>query len=241
MKKKNILFFVALLVMPMLLSFGCGRNTSNNKETEASENREADDLNLEQEQEEEKGVQFPIVLEDGKIEVESIFQFEGINPDCNDLEGEDIAAITLKNISDDYLKNAVIEATLDDGKEYTFSVDNLPAGKEAIAFVTDNSVLPSDGICMEVKAETRFEEITTVDNVLISVDGMVVTIENATDEELMGIDVYCRNGFNEQYFGGMAYKYTIETIPAGECATITASDSILGMVDVVRVDVNHQN
>lgn len=237
--KKKILFFVPFLLAISMLS--CGKNTSNDKTIEMSETMTADDVNLEQEETEEKGVQFPFLLENGKLEVESIFQFEGINPDCNNLEGTDIAAITVGNISDEYLKNAVIEAFFDDGKKYTFVVDNLPAGKNVIAFVIDNAVLPADAACVELRAETQFEQVTNADNVLVSVEGMEVTIENTADEELMGIDVYCRNVFYEQYFGGMAYKYTIEKIPAGESQTITATDSILGVVEVVYVDAKQKN
>ncbi len=187
-----------------------------------------------------KSLAFPLRLEDGKLEIESIFQFDGINPDCGKQKGDHIAAITLINTSDAYLSSATINAAFDDGSVHTFAVYDLPAGKAVMAFSLDNSELPAANACVDVHIESVFEDVQNVDSVLATIDGMTVTLENVTDRELFGIDVYCRDVFSDKYFGGVTYMYKIEKIPAGGSTTITASDCILGMVDVVRIVVNDQ-
>ena len=184
---------------------------------------------------------FPYVLEDGKLEVESLFQFSGVNPDAGDQEANDVAAIVLRNLSGTYLKTATVTAVLDDGSERVFAVQELPAGKSAMAFSVDNALLSESHLCAELSSESVFEDPQNNDSVKISVDGMTVTLENMSGEELSGIDVYCRDVFNDQYFGGVAYQYTIETLSAGETRTVTVLDSLMGITEVVRIAVNDQN
>ena len=183
---------------------------------------------------------FPIVLEDGKLEVESLFQFSGINPDAEQQQATDAAAIVLKNTSDEYLKTATVRVVLRDGSERTFVVCDLPAGAAAIVFDVDNSVLSASDACVDIVSEAVFETVGSSDGISCSVDGTEITLENVSEEDLTQIEVYCRNVFNDEYFGGVAYKYTIESLAKGESTTIIASDCILGIADVVRISVNDQ-
>ena len=69
-------------------------------------------------------------------------------------------------------------------------------------------------------------------------EGTIITVENIAEEDLSGIDVYYRDVYDDKYFGGKTHKYTIETLPKGESATITVEESIWGVIGVVRVEVN---
>lgn len=189
----------------------------------------------------DSGVTFPCVLEDGKLEVESLFQFDGINPDAGNQEATDVAAIVVRNLSGTYLQTATVTAALDDGAVRTFAVQDLPAGKSAMVFSTDNALLSESHKCADLSVESVFEDPLSNDSVKVSVDGMTVTLENISGETLSGIDVYCRDVFGDQYFGGVAYQYTIETLSAGETTTVTVLDSLMGITEVVRVAVNDQN
>lgn len=189
----------------------------------------------------ENMVIFPLLAVDGKLEIESLFQFEGINPDCDNLEGEKIAAIIVRNVSDVYMKEAKISMVLGDGTGIFFVISDLPAGKSTVAFSTDNTELSDDFCCVSVSTDAVFENVDSVDGISVTVDGMMVTVTNNSANELYGIDVYCRGVFGEWYFGGVTYVYTIEKLAVGESTTITAVDCILGVVDVVRVAVNEKN
>lgn len=186
----------------------------------------------------EQELQFPNVLDEGRLEVESVFSFSGINPDADNVEASEIAAIEIKNISDTYMKTATIKAVFSDESQQTFVINDLPAGKTVIAFSVENLELPKDAVCIEMKADTVFEDIKNPESVSAAIDGTTVTIKNISEEELTNIDVYCRDVFNEKYFGGMTYKYSIEKLSIGESATITVSDSIMGVIDVVRMEIN---
>lgn len=181
---------------------------------------------------------FPVELEEGALEIESLFPFSGINPDADMQETEDVASITLKNTSNRYLKTAAITAILGDGTECIFTVTDLPAGASVIAFATSNESLTQDAFCVGISSDVVFEDIQSWDQLSVSMVGMTVTLQNISDEDFSQIDVYCRDVFGESYFGGITYKYTINELSAGQSATIEVTDSLLGLIDVVRIAIN---
>ena len=186
----------------------------------------------------EDALVFPFVLENGKLEIESLFSFSGVNPDGGNQESDDLAAITLKNTSEVYLEQATIYATLQDGTECTFAVTDLPAGKSTMAFATGNESLVQDNSCVALSCEASFTELEPWDQLSVSMVGTTVTLQNNSDKDLTNIDVYCRDVFGESYFGGITYKYTIKELPANQSATVDVTDSLLGMIEVVRIAIN---
>lgn len=185
-------------------------------------------------------VQFPLLVDDGRLEINSLFQFTGINPDCENQEGTDIASIVLKNLSGVYLAEAKITLTLLDGMQLNFVVTELPAGESAMAFSTENLSIPADAVCVSAVCETAFDPtaVTVSDQVTAEADGTHITLTNITDQDISQIVVYCRSPLGEEYFGGTTYSYTVTDLPAGESAAVDATDCILGMAEVVRFVVN---
>ena len=181
---------------------------------------------------------FPIALENGNLTVNSVFSYTGINPDSGNQEGDDLATIMLKNTSEAYLEQAVIRATLLDGTECTFVVTDLPAGKSTMAFATGNEALAQENSCVSLSCEASFTELEPWDQLSVSTVGTTVTLQNNSDKDLTNIDVYCRDVFGESYFGGITYKQTISNLPANQSATVDVTDSLLGMVEVVRIAIN---
>ncbi len=219
-----ILFLIVMvIVIPKIIN--CTNQNIDGGNTDASNKKEE--------------IKFPTILEDNKLEITSLFPFSGINPDADMLEASNIAAIAIRNISDEYLKEATITAMSQAGNEYVFTVHDLPTQKSVIAFSVDNYKWAQDDYCVNLKADSVFENEQKTDELSVTIDGMTVIILNNSQKELSKIDVYCRDIVNEDYFGGKAYKYTIEKLSAGEETTITVSDSLFGVIDVVRVAVNN--
>lgn len=189
----------------------------------------------------EKIVKFPALLDEGNIEIESLFPFSGVNPDAENQDATDVASIVLRNTSGQYLSEATVHAALDSGATLTFTVTELPAGTSAMAFSVDNDGLLSADICTDIAVEAVFGENPDDDYFDISVVGMTVTVTNTSPEDLNEIDVYYRDVFHDKYFGGMTYRYKIENLPAGESTAFTAEESLLGVIDVVRIAVNDKN
>jgi hypothetical protein len=189
----------------------------------------------------DSGVAFPVILLEGDIEIESLFQFSGINPDAQKQEVTDVASIVLKNTSGRYLDEATVTATLASGRELTFVLRDLPDGTAAMAFSAENHSLLETDVCTDLTAEATFGEAPGNNGAEITVEGMTVTVTNTSSEDMNQIDVYYRDVFDEQYFGGVTYIYTIDNLAAGETMTFSAEESLLGVIEVVRVAVNDKN
>ena len=182
---------------------------------------------------------FPLSLDDGRLEIRSLFPFSGINPDCGNQEGTDIAAIELTNTSGAYLTRADITLVLPDGTQLSFKVTGLPAGTTAMAFSGENRSISADTACVSAECDASYDGTAAAesDKVSVSVSGITLTVVNTTAEPLSQIVIDCRSPLGDEYFGGMTYSYTVNDLPAGATATVDAIDCIMGIAEVVRVAV----
>ena len=233
-----LLGFLVLFVVPQVLYRMNPEPEA--EEFEASQNEQTQETDA-AEYEWQDAVEFPVKLEDGKVEIESLFPFSGVNPDSGKQEAVDTAAIVLRNTSDTYLKEAKVTAVLGDGTELVFRATDIPAGEAAMAFSVENADLLATDLCVDLMAETSFEEVQSVEALEAFADGMTITLQNTSAEDLEQIAVYYRDVFDDKYFGGMAYTCAIEKLAAGETVTVQAGESLLGVIEVVRVAVNHKN
>ena len=182
-------------------------------------------------------VEYPVELEDGKLILEDLFQFEGMNPDCGMETGGSIASVTVYNASDAFLTEARLSLELADGKVVEFTVTDLPAGKKTMAFALDNTQLTERSVCVAVSGSAKWDNQadTMPQGISVFADGTTLTVTNNTAQEIPVLTVSCRDPFDESYFGGKAQKYIISNIPANGTATVEAQDSILGLPEVVRI------
>lgn len=194
-------------------------------------------------QTEETGIEFPYLLDEGKVEVTSMFQYSGMNPDCNNEMQDNIVALSFTNTSSEYLKSIILKAVLKDETSVIFEAFDIPAGKSVMVFSKENIAWNTKNKCMELTAECEFEtEVSTIENkIIVETEETNVIIENNSEEELNNLIVYCHCLLEEDYYGGLSYSYPIEKISVGEKITIDASDCYMGEATVVRVEQNKQN
>ena len=187
-------------------------------------------------------ISFPYALEGQRLLIENVFQFDGINPDCNNETGDEFAAITVKNQSEDYLSYAEITMVTDEGNKLCFMVNDLPAGKTAMVFSDDNSPVQIDTVYGDVSCKVEYleEDSMSEDMISVSVEGTQIILKNETNEEIETITLYCHSILDDQYFGGIAYTYSVNNIPANGTAEVDAVDCFLGFAEVVRIAVNDQ-
>jgi len=187
-----------------------------------------------------EGIAFPLLVDDGRLEIENAIQFDGFNPDCGNQEGHNIAAITVRNVSGSYLSEAEISMTTDSGTVLHFAVTDLPSGMTVVAFATDNATTDAATRYCEVVCDAVFDPDASLheEKISVSVDGIQVLLQNNTDEQIDEVVVYCRATLGDQFFGGITYMYTVNNLPANGTAEVTAADCILGLAEVVRIVIN---
>lgn len=180
---------------------------------------------------------FPVEIEDGLV-AQSIFQFTGMNPDAENMFGEEIAGVQLVNTSEEHLVRAEVTAVLADGTTLTFVAEDVPAGKTVMAFCLEHESLPDPNMCEEVFGWAEFDsgDPRSPELVEISVKGTEITIQNVSGEDLTDLNVSCHSMLDSSYFGGSTYSYNVASLPAGRSTVVIAEDCILGMAEVVRVD-----
>lgn len=186
-----------------------------------------------------QGLEFPLMLDSGKLEVTSLFQFDGFNPDCGDETGKDIASILVKNTSDRHLERAAIVFTSSSGATWNFVLTDLPEGKTVMAFSQENASSSPGEVGIDATCDAVFSETASMceDRVAVSVEGTVITLQNKTAEVIPQLVLYCHASLGEEYFGGITYKYTVNNLAAQGSATVNAVECILGIAEVVRIAI----
>lgn len=183
------------------------------------------------------GLTFPYQMAEGKLEIESLFQFSGFNPDCNLEAGENIAALSFTNVSDTYCASVIFTAVLTDGTAFHFSAEDIPAGASVLAFSVDNAVYDGSTACASIVCDASFESEAPMmgDLVSVSVEETSVTLTNLTDEDLTNLVIHCHTLFDGSFFGGLTYSYPVEPLEPGGSVTLQAEDCYLGEASVVRI------
>lgn len=256
-RKQKLL--VMVLIALMVLVTGCAKNavlvddTQEMLESVENESTESEETIEQGVAEEEKRLEevaleesqtiseipFPYMLEDGKLEIGSLFPFGGFNPDAGNEMVSDIAAISVKNISNQYLEEATITVGVDEETEITFKVTDLPAGAGAMAFSLENISLDKNAVCSSVRSETAFsnEILGIPEQISVEEEDIQVRVTNVSGQDISKVTIYCRCLFDEEYFGGIAYQYELQGLAAGETRVVDTEEFLLGMVEVVRVEI----
>lgn len=184
-------------------------------------------------------VEFPVELEDGLLTVHSLFQFSGMNPDADNLFGENIAGVQLTNDSDRHMARAEVTAVLYDGTTLTFLAEDVPAGKTVMAFCLEHESVADVRSCEELFGYAEFESDDPLrrDLVRITVSGTEITLRNVSGKDLTDLDVICHGVLDSSLYGGTTYHYNVASLPAGASTVIHAVDCFLGMAEVVRVEL----
>lgn len=185
---------------------------------------------------------FPYQLDEGKLEIESLFPFSGINPDCGNEECENAAAIQLTNQSGKYLSEAQITMTFDDKSELTFEVQDVPDGGVIYAFDTQNRAYSDseDRKVTDVTAETTYADSSSLLGETISADvsDTTITLTNHSQESFDNLTVTYHCVMENTLFGGISYKVTADALGAGETAEVQAEEAWLGAAKVTKVTGN---
>ena len=182
---------------------------------------------------------FPVLLEDGMLTVQSIFQFSGMNPDADLQFGENIAGLQLVNTSDRHLTVAELAAVLEDGTILSFRAEDVAPGMTVMAFSLEHGSMGDWDRCVEVYGYAEFEEGDPLrsDLVEIQVEGVEITVKNVSGMDLTNLDIICHGLLDGSAFGGSAYTYRITSLASGGSTTVHAMDCILGMTQVTRVEL----
>lgn len=181
---------------------------------------------------------FPVLLEDGMLTVQSMFQFSGMNPDADLQFGENIAGLQLVNTSDRHLTVAELAAVLEDGTILSFRAEDVAPGMTVMAFSLEHDSVEDPDRCVEVYGYAEFEEGDPLrsDLVEIQVEGVEITVRNVSGMDLTNLDIICHGLLDGSAFGGRAYTYRITSLASGGSTTVYAMDCILGMTQVTRVE-----
>ena len=182
---------------------------------------------------------FPVLLEDGMLVVQSIFQYSGMNPDAELEFGENIAGLQIVNASEQHMTVAELAAVLDDGTILSFRAEDVAPGMEVMAFSLEQGSITDLDRCVEVYGYAEFEpgDHLRGDLVRIQVEGVEITVTNVSGMDLTDLDIICHSLLEGSAFGGRAYTYRITSLASGASADVYALDCTLGMTQVTRVEL----
>lgn len=226
-KTIRIMIGIVLIALIILLAILAVHNRSLKKQEDQKEADKKAATSLE----------LPYQFDDGKLEMESVFSYAGPNPDNNGEEGDNIAAIQMKNCSDTYLASAQITVTAGDGTKLTYQVEDLPAGKTVTAFEIKNQELPDKLTIHKIDAKTEYSDDVSLheDTLTITTEDMNIGLTNISQEAIQNMTVIYHDVMDDEYFGGKSYQKTVESLAAGASTTVNAEECYIGEAAVAGI------
>ena len=181
-------------------------------------------------------VSFPFISKDGTLQITSLIQFDGPNADMDQAEAADIAGLQIENISEQYIEEADIRLVMADGQEYSFLIQDLPAGADAVVFEKSSLQYDGETDCSDIEctaqtADASLEE----DSVAVRTDGATVIVTNISEDPIYNITVIYRCMAEDCYIGGISYKIPIPELDPGESFTYEDTACQMGIPHVVRI------
>ncbi len=203
---------------------GCGKNSETASNVSGVEAAASEST-------EEAGIAFPYEADDGKLIVDSIFSSDISNPDCNNEYADGVASIEFENKSGDYLQSVNFQVTMTDGTQKTFTATDIPADAKVWAFETGNQTVDLQQSVAGITCDTSYGAYDNAlgDQIQYSIDGTIINIVNASDQELSNIQLLCHSDEGDAYYGGTTYRYTIDTLAPGESTQIDAAECLMGV------------
>ena len=169
----------------------------------------------------------------------SLIQFTGPNVDAENADGEDIAGLQIRNISDRYLDEAEIKVRIDDETEYSFLVQDLPAGSETVAFELAGQSYNGQAVCREIECTAQMTDTSIrEDAVQITTDGSKLIITNIAEQQIDNAVVIYRCTTGDSYIGGISYEIPVSGLAAGESLEYEDSKCLLGTPEAVGVEID---
>lgn len=234
-----------MLLIAVLFCIGCGKEEATDVKTDelsvteqpVQELADAESTSEEPvlEETEEEGIAFPFMLDSDRLELSSVFEYAGTNPDCEDVYAEDIGAIQLKNVSGQYLKSAKILVSLSNGEKLNFLVEDIPTGMDVLAFETKNQTYDDTVKVADVVVEAEYSSAEFEGAFSYSVSGSDITVENISGKGQNNIILYYHCTVDGMCFGGQSYELSLEFLDVGASATVSDTACYMGDVTLVNI------
>lgn len=207
--------------------------SEDSQSTEATDEEEPADTA----EEDDTGLEFPYKLDHNRLRIDSLFQYSGANPDAQLENGDDIASIQLKNISDQYLESAEISVELDNGTAFSFTVQDIPAGKSVTAFDTANTSYDGKAGVAYIEAQASYNADASIneDACAVTKDDQGVHLQNISGDTLNNIQVKYHSILDDMYFGGLSYTAIVDSLAVDETTAVDTSEDMLGDVEIVSI------
>ncbi|MBQ8621897.1 MAG: hypothetical protein IJ422_06250 [Oscillospiraceae bacterium] len=157
--------------------------------------------------------------------------------DGRDEPVENVAAILVTNTSDSFLDLATLTYTID-GKTATFVVTGLPAGRSAWVMENSRMTIGADASFTFVDCVSAFRDnaVTSTRNLTIRSNGNMLTAINNTGTTLKNVAVYYKVVHTDgNYFGGITYMASFDTLAPGEALETLAGHYQDGSTEIVRI------
>lgn len=247
MRLKHWETFFLLIIISVFILTGCRNNRTDITDQRIEQNSDVADAKAESENEnaetgkgntdEEKSIAFPYELDDGKLIIDTLFQYSGLNPDCSDEEDENIGAIQLINDSEQYVESSEIMVLLGDGTMLDFIVEDIPSGSTVMAFDVNNTAFEEQQEVLEISADVSYAEgnVLYEDKMTVSVEENGIYLSNQSENSIQNITVRYHCDMDEVYFGGKSYKKQVNLLGVGESTMLSAEECYFGKATVVRI------
>lgn len=166
----------------------------------------------------------------------SRFSGEFVEDGSNELV-ENVAAVLVTNQSEEFLDFCTLQYEIN-GKEATFIVTGLPAGRSAWVMEDSRMTIAEEANFSYQGCVTSFRDgvVASTDKISIYSNGNTLIAVNNTQETVKGVFVYYKVLHTDgNFFGGITYSINFGDIEPGKTVQEIAGHYVNGKTEIVRI------
>lgn len=177
------------------------------------------------------------VFDKGRLKLIGSMEYEGPNFEDGSMEIGTYTLLKIKNISEDFLRNAVIEVNVNSSDKMSLTIDALPAGETIFVLGQGYGAYSEKDIYKVTSCESSYEKsvVAEKEGLEVSYEAGKIQIKNQTTEEIAGIIFRYKGEVENVLFGGNTFEFTVDSIPAGETFETDCQSLLADNVQIVEI------
>ena len=177
-------------------------------------------------------------LDDGRLKLVNVLEYDGPNFES---EGQEFGSYTMfefQNVSDQFLRNAKIEMSVNGTDRVLLDIVDVPAGKSVMAIGKGYDTFHSDDLFGIVSCESVFEEAPVIpEGLVVSVENGLLHITNQSSLDLSGKTIVYKACLldGQTLFGQNVYEWKMEDFPIGSMVEIEFTNLMADSIEIVDI------
>lgn len=174
----------------------------------------------------------------GRLKLVGSVEYEGPDFENGTMENQVHTLLKIQNISESFLRNAVIEVEVNKTEKMQLVIDSLPAGETVMAIGHGYDSFAEQDVFKVISCESSYEEQVTSEKegVTVTFENGKIQIQNQSAEDYSGLILRYKGKVGNLLMGGNTYELTVDSLAPGSSYEADSQCFLAESIQVVEFE-----